>query len=199
MYQFKNLSRNTIAATIAVGIYMVADFLFSAAGFVVEPAGPDEFGVVDLLGLIQFLTVLICIGVVGRWIYRASVNAHTISGAMAISPGWAVGWYFVPFANLVMPFRAMKEVWLVSHRSGAQYDERTPALLGWWWGLWLANNVISNLYFQLGAREAVDPQTLAAINLLATATNVPLCIVLVTVMRDISNAQKSSVCKEISA
>ena len=28
---------------------------------------------------------------------------------MTISAGWAIGWFFVPFANLVMPYQAMKE------------------------------------------------------------------------------------------
>lgn len=199
MYEFKDLSGRTSWATAAVGVYMLADLMFSIADFAIGQSAPEELGIVELLGAIQFLMILVCVVIVGRWIYRASANAHVISDSMTISPGWAVGWYFVPFANLVKPFQAMKEVWLASHRSGSRFEEKTPALLGWWWGLWLANNFISNIYFQLTVRSDADPQTAAGIGLLSTATNIPLCIVLVMLMREVANAQKSGVYEEVFA
>lgn len=60
-----------------------------------------------------------------------------MSDEMFISPGWAVGWYFVPFANLFKPLQAMKEIWLESNRAGTSYESRGSAILGWWWGLFV--------------------------------------------------------------
>ena len=33
---------------------------------------------------------------------------------LSISPGWSAGWFFVPFANLVKPFVAVREIWNAS-------------------------------------------------------------------------------------
>ena len=42
---------------------------------------------------------------------RANRNARAFGSSMSISPGWAAGWFFVPIANLWMPYQAMKEIW----------------------------------------------------------------------------------------
>ena len=58
-----------------------------------------------------FLSFSFCVFLTGRFMYRAMRNLHTIGSKIAdISPGWAVGWFFVPFANLMMPYRAMREI-----------------------------------------------------------------------------------------
>lgn len=78
----------------------------------------------------------------GMWIYRAACNVRAL-GAQGLDdkPGWAVGWYFIPLMNLVMPFRAMQQIWQ-SSRAPRQWNKQpTPGLLRWWWGLWLSVNL----------------------------------------------------------
>ncbi len=42
------------------------------------------------------------------WVYRAHANVHALGfNELKFSPGWAVGWWFIPFFNLVQPARAM--------------------------------------------------------------------------------------------
>jgi hypothetical protein len=127
--------------------------------------------------------------VVGRWIYRASVNAHAITDDMTITPGWAVGWYFVPFANLFKPFQAMKEIWHASHESYGGYEERAPQILGWWWGLWLVNGFIGNISARLSWSGAAPASTVDALNMVSAALNIPLCLILVTIMREVAETQ----------
>jgi heme/copper-type cytochrome/quinol oxidase subunit 2 len=39
------------------------------------------------------------------WEYRAYKNLSALNAQnLEHSPGWAVGWWFIPFANLVKPF-----------------------------------------------------------------------------------------------
>jgi hypothetical protein len=53
---------------------------------------------------------------VAIWIYRAHANLRDAGvGELAYSPGWAVASYFVPGVNLVVPFRAMRELHNRSH------------------------------------------------------------------------------------
>jgi uncharacterized BrkB/YihY/UPF0761 family membrane protein len=35
------------------------------------------------------------------WLHRAVANARSLGVPTECTPGWAVGWWFVPFANLV--------------------------------------------------------------------------------------------------
>ena len=78
------------------------------------------------------------------WQHRAQANVWVVGGdpAPTIKPGWAVGWWFVPFANLFMPFKAVREL---SQHSAAMRGERPEAssvTLGTWWTLWLATLLV---------------------------------------------------------
>ena len=45
------------------------------------------------------------------WIRRANINADAlVRSRMEFTPGWAVGWFFVPFANLFKPYQVMAEI-----------------------------------------------------------------------------------------
>jgi hypothetical protein len=75
------------------------------------------------------------------WLYRAVANLNVVSpGAISTSPGWAVGWYFVPFASVFMPYKTMVRVWKASHK-GEPPGHRLVAV---WWLTWLAWVVAAN-------------------------------------------------------
>lgn len=199
MYEFRDLTRITAVTVAVVAIYLVTDIVMSTAMLVLGPSAPDEFGLVDWLAVPQLIAALTSFIIVGRWIYRASANAHAITDEMDISPGWAVGWYFVPFANLVKPFQAMKEIWRASHRAGAGDEPRGSAILGWWWGLWLLSNLLGNISFRMEMSEGTDPQALATAYLVSTAINIPLCILLIIIVREVASAQRGGVYEEVFA
>jgi Ca2+/Na+ antiporter len=76
------------------------------------------------------------------WTFRANCNALALGAReMRYTPGWSVGWFFVPFANLVMPFKVMREIWQASSDPGNQSAKSSSAVVGWWWFAWLANTV----------------------------------------------------------
>jgi hypothetical protein len=68
---------------------------------------------------------------------------------LKIRPGWAVGWWFIPFANYAMPLVAMLELDRRSTRDGV--PRRASPLLGWWWAAWLASSTLP----AIGAVNAV--------------------------------------------
>jgi|WetSurMetagenome_2_1015567.scaffolds.fasta_scaffold37786_2 hypothetical protein len=102
---------------------------------------------VNLFISIIHVTFLIILGVTFlRWIYRANLNLRILSSAqMKFTPGWSVGWYFIPFANLYKPYQAMKEIWTVAHR-GMRIDN---FLLYWWWAFWIISNFAGKIAFKL--------------------------------------------------
>ena len=75
-----------------------------------------------------------------RLTYRLMKNAHQLhSDEQLVSPGWAVGWYFIPFANLAMPPRAVGQIWRTTFRHLGQ--DRGSAIIGWWWAMWLISSI----------------------------------------------------------
>lgn len=86
---------------------------------------------------------------VAMWIHRAHANLYLFGmDGLEFTPGWSVGWFFIPFANLVMPFRAMKELW---NRS-LSHDgilEPPQTLLVLWWAGYILNNIVTNVAVRL--------------------------------------------------
>ncbi len=107
-------------------------------------------GLYAIVGVIDGVLALITIIFFAMWIYRAAANvvAADVVG-FSYTPGWAVGWYFIPFANLFKPFSAMREIWNASHGEQGDRLEHSDGLLTLWWGCWIISNIASNISFRL--------------------------------------------------
>jgi hypothetical protein len=125
------------------------------------------------------------------WIYRANRNLHAVSAApMVFTPGWSIGWYFVPIAQLVMPYRAMQEIWRMSHNGRASNVD----LLRWWWGLWLACNLAGNVAAR-SVRLIVDADTFLmsqALIVMSDALRLAASLVVIAVVWRIGGAYRLS-------
>jgi hypothetical protein len=132
--------------------------------------------------------------VIARWIFRAAWNLrHLGAKRLDISPGMAVGWYFVPFANLVFPFKAMKEIWLASH-DPARWREGSVGLLTLWWTLWLGSNIVGNIAWRMamGADTLESMRLAEQVALLQSLLSVPLSLVFIRIVRTVGAAQQRS-------
>ena len=126
-----------------------------------------------------------------RWIYRVNANAHGFAEGMSVGPGWNVGWFFIPFANLIKPFQGVRETWQVSQGAPNWRDEPVPALLRWWWACWLIANFIDNMSFRLSLRSetVADSVVIAVLNIASALVSVPLGLLLIRVIRGLTRAQ----------
>lgn len=100
---------------------------------------PREIGTegIDVIFVGSNAVYLLCVIAIGAFLVRANHNARALGGpdhGMSTSPGWTVGWFFVPFANWFRPYRAVKEIWTVSQ------PERSGPLPAWW-ALWLITSL----------------------------------------------------------
>lgn len=196
MYEFRDPTRLTIVAVGCVALFTALEALFGLILYYeystfASFADPFEVRTSDFVAIPMLLMMLACFVAVGMWTYRASANAHTLSSEMTISPGWAVGWYFVPIMNLFRPYQAMREIWIASHLRGHWGDRPTPGLLGWWWGLWIVTNILGNISFRLtlsdDAYSYVD--TITYLDLAGTILGVPLGVILIAILRRTARAQ----------
>jgi len=193
MYQYKDLAGLTRVTMITLWVHAIAKFLYGCGEAYADNVGIDSLSS-SLLALIGFMAVLslivlfVSIILVACWIYRANANAHAIGGDLTITPGWAVGWYFVPFANLVKPYHAMKETWLASHFGSNWGAGEATDLLNWWWGLWILNNILGNIAWR--TRDIATTFSGDAY-LLIGIVEIPLTYILIRIMLQIRDAQRT--------
>lgn len=101
------------------------------------------------------------------WQHLAVRQAEALSIDVGSTPGWAVGSWFIPFINLVKPYRIMRNV--VGGLGGEALVESTG--LGFWWGLWIAGNFLSQVEMRMSMRAGFDaptPSTALVVGILAS-------------------------------
>ncbi|MCB0960359.1 MAG: DUF4328 domain-containing protein [Acidimicrobiales bacterium] len=98
-----------------------------------------------IVGLVLGLAFLVNGVLFLVWRHRVQRNLGEALGVayLEYTPGWSVGWWFVPFANLVKPKQAMNEAWTASSASeppgtAGWRQRKAPPLLSWWWGFLMA-------------------------------------------------------------
>lgn len=71
--------------------------------------------IVMAISYIKIVLFIICAIMFLIWEYRACFNNWSFGYAgLTYTPGWSVGWWFIPFASLILPYRAMGEIWYAS-------------------------------------------------------------------------------------
>ena len=127
-----------------------------------------------------------------RWFYLSKANAIAAGAAdTEFTPGWTIGWYFVPFANLWKPYQAMKELWKTSHAPDGWKEQGVSSLIGWWWFIFLASGAISNAAFRatLRAEELNELMLSNVLTQISDMSGIPLAIVTLLIVKRIYAAQ----------
>ena len=108
------------------------------------------------IGLSTLPVYLVTVVLFCMWVYRANKNARALGAqGMTFTPGWSVGWFFIPIMNLFKPYQAVREI----HQASDPYaDARTwrkapvAAIVGWWWAFWIISNILGQIEFRLALR-----------------------------------------------
>jgi hypothetical protein len=129
------------------------------------------------------------------WVNRANKNARSLGAQrMEFTPGWAVGWHFVPIANLYRPYQVMKEIWKASHPEYRDNWKTAPTsgLLGLWWAFWIIGNIISNIGFRINMNaETVDAILLGTwVSLASDIIDLPTIALVLYVVRSVHGMQE---------
>jgi len=123
-----------------------AGMLFRVIYLNQEPSSPamQSTGIGELVQAPFFLGAAISLLL---WMYRAFENLVAAGiKKLSYTPGWAVGWWFVPLANCYKPYSAMCELSMASNPKGGidnWYDcEKRTIFTVWWWS-WIASRCSS--------------------------------------------------------
>jgi hypothetical protein len=194
---FENPSRRALAASVALRLSALAALVllgadvFQIAVLAAEGLNPDQITIDELVlffaavfYLAVLLTTVVCFT---RWELRVLRNARLLDPGFAHSPRWAVAWWFIPIANLFLPYRVLGELWAATDGDG----ERGPAYLGAWWGCWLGGSLLGNLAGRVSASASTVPvaQLADVIDLVSNALLVLAALLALRLVADLTQRQ----------
>lgn len=192
---YRDLARLTTILKVCLGVYTVIslialwsdwlsiDFLQSAlASGDVSETGRDAIdtrrGIIALaqIGILIVTNVFFL-----RWTYLANVNARALGANLNFTPGWSVGWYFIPIATAWKPYQALKNIFMGSNPDHIDdwYNAPPPAILPVWWTLWLLATFSSPIVVKYTLRDdsVEDMLTSSWMLFVSDALDISLCIV----------------------
>jgi hypothetical protein len=149
-----------------------------------------------VVGLCQAGVAITTIILFAMWIYRANFNARSLGAQnMKFTPGWSVGYYFIPFLNLWRPYQAMKEIWKASKNPTSWEGEERGAILPWWWFFFLIASMFGNASFRttMSAKEIHELITSTGITIASDVVSIPATIIALVLVGKIYEMQMSHV------
>jgi hypothetical protein len=195
-----------LGAAVNVISLIVNAMLASTLGGKDDPNSIYEFGesLTEILSvfvaLMHFFIFVVTVVLFLMWLHRAYRNLPALGARpLDTTPGWAVGYFFIPFANLVKPFHVVREIWNKSdpqaqtYAGFGNYSLGTPALVGWWWAFWLIANFSSRIADRItGNSETIGAMIIAArLSIVADALLVGAAVLAIMVVKKIDERQEA--------
>ena len=135
------------------------------------------------------------------WFHRISKNKIVLAGLEEIplynnnktkkltSPGWSVGYFFIPIAACYKPYIAMKEAWFVSNKVAYNSPSIKWDFIKNWWTIWLLSGYIG----QLSIRAQLRGENYAlALDILSVFFNFILVFITIVLVNKLTNIQNKA-------
>jgi hypothetical protein len=141
-----------LVGTVVLGLAQTGASL--AFGDVLKNPSPQNLGVILVLGLLGLVTSGVSIATWVLFLVWTNLAAKNVRAfgqqGLEYTPGWCVGWWFIPIASLWKPFTAMREIWKASdpetvgaNASRSWMSSVVPATLPAWWGVYILNGFVA--------------------------------------------------------
>lgn len=110
-----------------------------------------------------------------------------------ITPGWAVGYYFLPIVNWFRPYQGMKEIWQYSFN----FTRKGAIVIGWWL-CWVIGNITSYVVLQMEAADNTEAANMFRAELIGNSLLMASGILLIMIVSRVTKKQVEvySMCKE---
>ena len=191
-----------IVGAVVTGILLVTEVLSlaypltDAQALDENPIGAVVTLLMVLVGILSLIVYVTTVVFFLMWLYRAANNLRAFDPWCRTdhSPGWAVGSFFIPFVNLVVPYRAVKEVWQKSVPPDAALlaEPGPPAVFPTWWLFWLLACFAGNISMRLSFNDNVPESTATQISILASALSIVAAFFAYLVVDAIDKKQKET-------
>jgi hypothetical protein len=176
-----------------------ADSFFGRTDLAQRADDADSF--VGIVGVLLTLVTLTIATLLIIWMWRVAKNSELLGRSDSrFKPGWTIGGWFIPFANLVIPVLVMQDLWRGSDPDSPRGDplwrsRPGSALVGWWWAFYVASVV--RIFFIRDDDSGFSDGDLRAIRdadlvgAFGMAVTIAAAILLIFVVRRITQRQRA--------
>jgi len=160
-------------------------------------------GVAAIFNLLVLIATIIVFLI---WEHRANSNLRPLGVPRPeFSSRWAVGSWFVPFLNLVVPFQIVRYIWrksdpdTVKANGGSgpwNYSGAGELTLKAWWGFWIAMGIVSrfsdriSFRISLRAKELSEHELASWAGIIASTLAVIAALLAISVVRGVTARQE---------
>lgn len=156
------------------------------------------YGAIGVPQIVLYYFVIILFFI---WIYRTHKNLPYLNvEGLRFTPGWSVGYFFVPFMSLFRPYQMMAEKWKASNPKADMSDKESwktsspSPIVGGWWAFFLTSIIAAQIAFQIGWRggeQLSDLLTATYAMLVSDATDVGWILTSIFLVRRIAQFQEA--------
>jgi hypothetical protein len=152
---YEPLGWKTMASQVGIIANVVLGLIVAVLPYTISGDPAQNLGAVAAIGLVGLLSGAISLGTIIvylLWTHQAAKNIRAFGQQMLeFTPGWAVGWWFIPFANYWFPYKVLREIWKASDpesvgansNGGTAWSSRpVGSLFPLWWATYLINGFI---------------------------------------------------------
>lgn len=208
---YASAAGRAMAATIGIALVMLIDAI--SIGFGIREAGilyqwehHQPFSFVDLaavqkttgtLGVLHTVAFIPSAIAFLMWMHRAYRNLPALGAhGLKFTSRWAVGWWFVPFANLFKPQQVVNEMWQCSDPQAPRAVAPTTAiapLVQAWWAAWIITNLVAQwgMRISMKAKTGHDFAMAARIDNINNVLAIVAGVLAILVVRDITARQEA--------
>lgn len=183
-------------ATVGMAVFYLDIFNDALAGRRVSPSTAYlADGLARFLGISLGVVVLASFVLYLVWQYHVNRNFHALGFEnMSFSPGWSVGWWFIPLANLIQVPRVVGELRRLAQATEAgrtwQVNQGTGLVIIWWL-LYVLGTVADRIVVRryLSSADINDYVTATWIGLGGSVCAIVASVLLIRIVQDIKRGQ----------
>jgi len=152
------------------------------------------------IGSLSFLLGIAIVVVFIIWFWRCAKNLEAFSrDRPRFSPGFAIGAWFIPLANFVIPVLQAQDLWRGSDPTRPRGDPlwrngKGSALIGWWWAAFVLGVGRSNAP-TYGSGDLVEVEPLVVLSVILAASScfaVVAAVLAIFVVRALTERQEQA-------
>jgi hypothetical protein len=152
------------------------------------------------IGIAQLVVLLVNAVVFLMWLHRSYSNLTALGARHTrFSPGWAVGYWFVPVLNLFRPYQVVAETWKASNPEVDASDQsalraaKTAGTIKLWWAFWLLSSFAGQISFRAmsGADTPAEIINASWASLFGDATSIAAALLCMLFVSGIDRMQET--------
>lgn len=142
-----------------------------------------------IVGILYAVVFIISAVTFIQWFRRAYYNLNRRVKTNH-TEGWAAGFWFIPILSLFRPYQIMREMWdrttgLINSRTNGPLENKSAALLGIWWTLWILSNFVGNYVSRTAFKAESIPNLINSTiaDIVLSLLGIPLAIAAVMMIK----------------